>query len=130
MFLYNRRHHPEVILLLATTVLILSTFRCQTNLFDNFFVRRRLAGSAYARRRRRQNPPGGDTHAKIKGPVGWLQRTRCSGNVSDWRTSFQLTIFVIQTIIFYCETRITHTISFWLQKLSLLYAIFFSPKKA
>ena len=33
-------------------------------------------------------------------------------------TSFRRTSFVVQTKIFYCETTITHKISFWRQKVS------------
>ena len=51
------------------------------------------------------------------------------GSVSDWLTSFPRTIFVVQTKIFYFDTRITHKMSFWLQKLSDFRRFFSSPKK-
>ena len=77
------------------------------------------------------NPPGGDAgEYSSKDERGCDARTRRSGSVSDWRTSFPRTIFVVQTKIFYFEIKIKHKISFWLQKLSRISAIFFLPQKS
>ena len=45
-------------------------------------------------------------------------------------TSFRRTSFVLRTKILYCETTITHTISFWRQQLSQLVRKFVSQNKA
>ena len=52
------------------------------------------------------------------------------GSVSGWRTSFRWASFVVQTKILYCETSITHTISFWRQKLSQFVRKLVSQNKA
>ena len=50
--------------------------------------------------------------------------------MSGWRTSFRRTSFVVQKKILYCETTITHKISFWCQKLSQFEKKIVSQNKA
>ena len=67
--------------------------------------------------------------AKMNGAATHATFGQCE-RLAERLTPFLRTIFVVQTKIFYCETRIMRTISFWLQKLSRLSAIFFLLQKS
>ena len=131
MFIYNRRHHPEVISLLATTywfwVRSVTRHKSSTSLFG----RRRLAPAA----RNNQgilvwiNPPGGDAgEYSSKDERGCDARTRRSGSVSDWRTSFPRTIFVVQRKSFILKLKAQNI--FLAAKIIVNFGDFFLPQKS
>ena len=134
VFLNNQRRHPEVMSLLATTILSpsLSSLNCyQTNFHHRQLRVCRLAGRASifltfaARSSQRSIICVGK-----ESDGGSCDACDVLGSVSDWRTSFRRTSFVVQTKIIHCGTSITHNISFWRQKLSQCVRKFVSQNKA
>ena len=131
VFLNNQRRHPEVMSLITMTILSLSlsSLNCyQTNFHHRQLRVRRLAGRAiifltFAAR------SGQRAIICFGKDGGSCDACDVLGSVSGWRTSFRWTSFVVQTKILYCETSITHTISFWRQKLSQFVRKFVSQNK-
>ena len=132
VFLNNQRRHPEVMSLLATTILSLSlsSLNCyQTNFHHRQLRVCRLAGRAsifltFAARSSQRSI------ICVGKDGGSCDACDVLGSVSGWRTSFRRTSFVVQTKILDCETSITHKMSFWRQKLSQFVRKFVSQNKA
>ena len=132
VFLNNQRRHPEVMSLLATTILSLSlsSLNCyQTNYHLRQLRVCRLADRAsvlltFAARSSQRSI------ICVGKDGGSCDACDVLGSVSGWRTSFRRTSFVVQTKILDCETSITHKISFWRQKLSQFVRKFVSQNKA
>ena len=132
MFIYNRRHHPEVISLLATTYWFWVRSVTRQKSSTSLFGRRRLAPAA----RNNQgilvwiNPPGGDAgEYSSKDERGCDARTRRSGSVSDWRASFPRTIFVVQRKSFILKLKLSTKYLFGCKNYCEFRRFFSPPKK-
>ena len=114
VFLNNQRRHPEVMSLLATTILSpsLSSLNCYQT---NFHHRQLCVFLTFAAR----------SIICVGKDGGSCDACDVLGSVSGWRTSFRRVDALVSSY-----RRITHTISFWRQKLSQFVRKFVSQNNA